>query len=303
MTRIGSLFSGAGGLDLAVEQVFGGTTAWHCENDPAASKVLTSHWPNTPNHTDVTTADWSTVEPVDVLCGGWPCQPFSKAGLKRGILDERALWPHVARAIRDLRPRIVVLENVSTVLRAGEFDRVAADLAETGYRFGWICLRACDIGAPHNRERTFIVGHVKHAELPTTPSPALHDNTKTLLLSTPQARDSKGVPTDGFNDKSLPRDILHLVDSWGKWDAAVNRWQKLTRPAPNATIPGLHGHKRPRLNPQFAEWLMGWPAGWVTDVDGLTRKDVLRIIGNGVVTQQAHAAILHVINETRSAAA
>lgn len=113
--RIGSLFSGAGGLDMAVEAVFGATTAWHCELDPAASKVLASHWPGVPNLGDITAIDWGSVavhgvgwdfQPIDILCGGWPCQPFSVAGKRKGINDDRALWPYVADAIRALRPRL-----------------------------------------------------------------------------------------------------------------------------------------------------------------------------------------------------
>jgi DNA (cytosine-5)-methyltransferase 1 len=116
MTRIGSLFSGAGALDTAVQSVFGGHIAWHCENDPAASKVLAHNWPDTPNLGDITTTDWTQVEPVDILTAGWPCQPFSLAGQRKGADDDRALWPHVARTVRLVRPRHVVLENVPAVL-------------------------------------------------------------------------------------------------------------------------------------------------------------------------------------------
>ena len=161
LMRIGSLFSGAGGLDRAVESVFGAELAWFSEIDPAASKVLAYRFPGVPNLGSVTEIDWAAVEPVDIVCGGWPCQPFSLAGKRKGINDERALWPHVAGAIRVLRPRFVVLENVSAVLTAGEFDRVAADLASCGYGIRWTCARASDVGAPHRRERLFVVAHAQ----------------------------------------------------------------------------------------------------------------------------------------------
>lgn len=154
--KLGSLFSGAGALDCAVAQVFGARTAWHCENDKAASKVLAHHWPGVPNLGDVTAVDWAQVEPVDILCGGWPCQPFSLAGKRKGADDKRVLWPEVDRAIRALRPRIIVLENVPAVL-GPEFSRVASTLAACGYEFRWACLRASDVGAPHRRERLFIL--------------------------------------------------------------------------------------------------------------------------------------------------
>src|SRR5690349_2521443 len=113
--RIGSLCSGYGGLDLAVEKVFGAETVWHAEIDAAASKVLAANW-DVPNHGDLTTTNWASVEPVDVVCAGWPCQPWSLAGKKKGASDERAIWPEIARAVRELRPRYVFLENVSAVV-------------------------------------------------------------------------------------------------------------------------------------------------------------------------------------------
>src|SRR5581483_5726033 len=112
--RIGSLFSGGGGLDLADEHVFGGRVVWHCENDPAASKVLAHRWPGVPNLHDITTVDWTQVEPVDVLCGGFPCQDISSAGKQAGMGagTRSGLWSDFARAIDALRPRWVVIENV-----------------------------------------------------------------------------------------------------------------------------------------------------------------------------------------------
>ncbi|MCZ4613327.1 DNA cytosine methyltransferase [Rhodococcus qingshengii] len=155
--RIGSLFSGYGGLDLAALQLFpGSSVAWHCEWDDAPAKILDHHWPTVPNHRDVTTLDWITVEPVDILTGGYPCQPFSAAGQRKGTDDERHLWPYVRDAIRLLRPRFTLLENVAGHRSLG-FDRVLGDLAEDGMHVRWTSLRASDIGAPHHRERLFIM--------------------------------------------------------------------------------------------------------------------------------------------------
>ena len=154
--RIGSLFSGAGGLDMAVEEVFGGTVVWQCEFNEAASKVLAHRYPGVPNFGDVTSIDWDTVEPVDVMCGGYPCQPFSAAGQRKGTDDERHLWPHFAEAIRRVRPRYVVLENVAGHRSMG-FDSVLGDLAAIGYVGSWCSVRASDVGAPHRRERVFIL--------------------------------------------------------------------------------------------------------------------------------------------------
>ena len=153
--KLGSLCSGAGGLDMAVEHVFGARTVWHCETDPAASKVLAHRWPGVPNYGDITSLDF-LAEPVDILTAGYPCQPFSHAGRRKGTDDERHLWPHVWEAIRRLQPRYTVLENVAGHRSLG-FDRVLGDLAESGHHVRWVSLRASDVGAPHQRERVWLL--------------------------------------------------------------------------------------------------------------------------------------------------
>jgi len=150
--KVGSLFSGYGGLDLAV----GGELAWYSEIEPAACKVMEAHYPGVPNLGDITQVDWAEVEPVDVITGGYPCQPFSSAGMRKGKHDERHLWPHVRDAISAIRPRRAVLENVRGHLTLG-FDIVLTDLAALGLSARWGVVRAADAGAPHNRARLFIV--------------------------------------------------------------------------------------------------------------------------------------------------
>lgn len=156
--RIGSLFSGAraGGLDMAVTEVFGGRVVWHSEVDEAAGKVLAHHYPDVPNLGDITNIDWHSVEPVDIMCGGYPCQPFSHAGQRKGADDERHLWPYFAEAIRRVRPGYVVLENVAGHRSMG-FGSVLGDLASIGYDAQWCSIRASDVGAPHRRERVFVL--------------------------------------------------------------------------------------------------------------------------------------------------
>ena len=156
--RIGSLFSGYGGLDLAAQQYFGGDLAWYSEIEPAACKILAAHHPIVPNLGDITVVNWATVEPVDVLTGGYPCQPFSTAGKREGQNDERHLWPFVAVAIDALRPRVVVLENVQGHLTLG-FGDVLAELSRMGYDARWGVVRASDAGAPHGRARIFVVAY------------------------------------------------------------------------------------------------------------------------------------------------
>ncbi|NKS42275.1 DNA (cytosine-5-)-methyltransferase [Rhodococcus hoagii] len=333
--RAGSLFSGYGGLDLAVQEVFGAEVVWHCEWEAAPSAILEHHWPGVPNLHDVTEVDWATVPPVDILTGGYPCQPFSAAGKRKGTNDERHLWPYVREAIRVLRPRYTVLENVAGHRSLG-FDRVLGDLAEDGMHVRWTSLRASDIGAPHHRERLFILvtlpdsegvrrGHGEAADLGSTDrevhsfgddrhgvahsendrrgqlddSPfgdaargrrlrvaaggdRLEDAPDTTNLGCEQGRQARGG-RDG------PPDDGSRIE-WGAYAPAVRRWERLTRPAPAPTEPNKNG--RPRLSAAFAEWMMGLPAGWVTDpAISISRAEQLKAIGNGVCPQQAVAAL------------
>ncbi|MCW3818615.1 DNA (cytosine-5-)-methyltransferase [Micromonospora sp. DR5-3] len=155
--RIGSLCTGYGGLDLAVELVLGGRLAWYAEVDRHARTVLEHHWPGVRNLGDIRTVDWTRIEPVDVLTAGFPCQDISNAGKRAGITGiHSSLWTSVVDAVRALRPPLVFVENVAALLRRG-FDVVAADLAALGYDTSWTCLRASDIGAPHRRDRLFLL--------------------------------------------------------------------------------------------------------------------------------------------------
>lgn len=185
--RIGSLFSGYGGLDLAAQAVYpDATPAWHVEFDDAPARILAHHWPEVPNMHDVTTVDWAAVEPVDILTGGFPCQDVSVAGRRAGMTDgtRSGLWSHMVRAIDELRPGLVVIENVgglfsaqadsrvepckyhlgdadggghAVLLRA--LDSVLGTLAALRYDAQWTTLRAADVGAPHGRLRVFITAH------------------------------------------------------------------------------------------------------------------------------------------------
>ncbi|MYS24679.1 DNA cytosine methyltransferase [Streptomyces sp. SID4948] len=154
--RLGSLCTGYGGLDMAVQAVIGGSPAWVADNDPGAARILAHHFPDVPNLGDITDTDWTTVPPVDVVLGGYPCQPFSSAGKRKGTADARHIWPHIATALRVLRPRLAVFENVAGHLSLG-FDTVLSDLAALGFDACWRTLRASDVGAAHQRNRLFVI--------------------------------------------------------------------------------------------------------------------------------------------------
>lgn len=150
--KIGSLCTGYGGLDQALN----GDLAWVSDIDRYANTFLEHRHPNVPNHGDLTAIDWSNVEPVDIITAGYPCQPFSVAGNRKGTNDERHIWPHIAAGIRALRPRAAFFENVAGHLSVG-LAEVLADLAEIRFDARWVSLRASDVGAPHKRERIFIL--------------------------------------------------------------------------------------------------------------------------------------------------
>lgn len=158
-----SLFSGIGGLELGLERA-GMTIVGQVEIDPFCRAVLAKHWPEVPRHDDVRTCvEWwrgQSRPPVHVVAGGFPCQPFSQAGRKRGTADERWGWPWMFDVVRALRPRYVLVENVAALLRdADAFGWVLSDLAGVGFDAEWGVLSACAVGAPHVRERLFLVAY------------------------------------------------------------------------------------------------------------------------------------------------
>lgn len=423
--RVGSLFSGYGGLDLAVTQVLGGRVAWHCDVDPDARRVLRHRWPGVPLYEDVATMDWPTVEPVEVLTGGFPCQDLSAAGRRVGMRpgSRSGLWTHMAYAIAQLGPRYVVIENVKGLLNAqahcdvepcpwclGDGRRsplralgaVLGDLAGLRYDAQWISVRAADVGAPHGRSRVFILatpadpggpgregegspaaGRAEPAagdprpcgagagDAPADPGrggvqrraepgglpgaegpgageglqrqrgrdaagdggPAPADDPRVergrgagLLPDRPagggrrRSPDDDGqAPPDDYGDgregqsagdgpqagaEGAYGDDAHgrgMAPEWGEYGPAVRRWERVFgRAAPSPTIPGPRGGQR--LNPVFAEWMMGLPLGHVTDVPGISRRAQLRLLGNGVVPQQAAAALRDLLDDAWRAA-
>jgi DNA (cytosine-5)-methyltransferase 1 len=181
--KIGSLFSGYGGLDLAVEEFTGGQTVWHVEFDQAPSKVLAKNFPGMRNYGDIRNVDWSKVEPIDILTGGFPCQDVSLAGRRAGMQQgtRSGLWSEFANAIEQLRPRLVVIENVRGLLNAKAISdleypdeildeaggtpilnaiaTVCGDLADLGYDAKWGLVPASAAGAPHQRNRIFITAY------------------------------------------------------------------------------------------------------------------------------------------------
>lgn len=161
MLTVGSLFSGVGGFDLGLERA-GFQVLWQVEIDDYANRVLAKHWSNVARFRDVRECGKHNLAPVDLICGGWPCQPHSLAGKRAASADKRDLWPEFIRIIRELRPRWVLGENVPGLCSSETgrfFGRVLRDLAECGLDAEWQVLPAWAFGAPHIRERVFIVAY------------------------------------------------------------------------------------------------------------------------------------------------
>lgn len=350
--RIGSLCTGYGGLDMATRAVFGGELAWWSDVEPGPIAAMEHHHPGVPNLGDLRLIDWAAIEPVDILTAGYPCQPFSNAGKRKGTDDPRHLWPWIAYGISVIRPRVVVLENVGAHLKRG-FRVVAADLAALGYRVSWTLLRASDVGAAHRRERLFIVAVAEDAdEQPrgerraAAPRQAAGGRAwadaggRGLRADSPADAESFGRGEGGGEpagvlrrpdapERGVSADALTLLPTpsavsygnnrggaagrvgkvrpslegivkavvaddfdWQEYEPAIRRWESaLGRPAPYPAARGPRGGIK--VAPAFGEWLMGLPEGHITDVPGLPINEQLKLVGNGVVPQQAERAIRH----------
>jgi DNA (cytosine-5)-methyltransferase 1 len=281
MLRVLDLFSGIGGFSLGLERTGGFKTVAFCEIEPYPRKVLAKHWPEVPCYHDVRelTADRLAADGIgiDVICGGFPCQDISVAGAGAGLAGERSgLWSEFARLIGELRPRFAIVENVSALLSRGLAD-VLGDLAALRYDAEWHCIPASAVGAPHRRDRIWIVGFdadCKHdgpvRTLPPWPDtePSRNGTGGTHLADAYGQRElqSQGSKCDkrewlGDGDKDVPDATRQLLD-----------WS------------GEAGQRRGR---QFANcdwWLSEPDVGRVAN--GVpSRVDRLKGLGNAVVPQ------------------
>lgn len=291
---VGSLFSGCGGLDMAVEEFFGAKTVWFSEVEPAAIKVYGHHNPSVPNLGDITKIDWTTAPKVDIVCGGSPCQDMSTAGVRAGMLNgtRSGLWENMREGIATLRPKYVVWENVKGAFSAKAYSdveqsegrvggiralgRVVGDLASLGYDCRWGVVRASDAGAPHRRERVFL--------LATRGGPWPSD--------APSTRRSSGTLSGCFEAQNTgpSSDCTDSYAGWGVYRVVMARWaSRLAALAPDP-IQGWSRNGYMRYNEDFAEWLMGLPNHY-TKVPGVSRRERMKALGNGVVPQQALLAL------------
>jgi DNA (cytosine-5)-methyltransferase 1 len=305
--KIGSLCTGYGGLDLAVETFFNAEMVWCAENDKYASKVIEARF-NKPNLGDIKQIDWSSIEPIDIITAGYPCQPFSHAGHRKGENDERHIWPHILKGISILRPKFIILENVRGHLSLG-FKEVLSDLAQNGYDAKWRIVRASDVGAPHQRARLFIIAYSNSEGLQRTWHKAndftdgLTSNTNCDACEESRRADreistkSRGLQAgqDIGQARSEHRCSCKVSCNTNNQYQSYNRemselggrfasrCEMSMQDIPNALVDD-------KLNAKFVEYMMGLPGGWVTDLD-LSRSQQLKMLGNGVVPQQAYYAL------------
>jgi DNA (cytosine-5)-methyltransferase 1 len=190
MLRIGSLFSGAGLCDLGFHQA-GFRHVFFCEIDPFCRAVLARHWPGVPIYRDIRDLRGADLPATDILAGGFPCQDVSCSGKRAGIRQgtRSGLWHEYARLIREIRPRYAVIENVMGLLSLG-IEAVLQDLAEVGYDAEWEVLSAADVGAPHKRERVFIIAY-PHRDL-TDP---VNGHVSPVLRDMGYQHESGGIPS------------------------------------------------------------------------------------------------------------
>lgn len=222
--KLGEICAGYGGLGLGLGLLVDVDTRWVADVDTGPSRILARHWPDAPNLGDITRIDWAAVEPVDVIAGGTPCQDLSNAGHRAGMRPgtRSGIWEAMAHAIEEIKPHVVVWENVAGAHSAAAYSRlesgpgrlgggagrpvlralgrVVGDLAGLGYDAAWESLRASDVGAPHRRERVFVLAWRPDAA-----------DTLRILCDRPRgARGRRHEPTDS---RRVTPDVTPPLDS------------------------------------------------------------------------------------------
>lgn len=321
--KIGSICSGYGGLDMATEQYFNAETVWMADLDKYSSLVIEQRW-KLPNLGDIKQVDWKSVESIDILTAGYPCQPFSNAGQRKGEKDERHLWPHIKEIISQIRPRIVFLENVRGHLTLG-FKEVLKGLAELGYDAKWTIVRASDVGAPHQRARLFIIAYSDSQtfEQSRRTNRAISEQTIEVIdrsdreingggtqtlqcsdsdcLGQPLGKDYSGKIRNQEQSQSQSASLGKISSNSDNQQLSSNRKvSKLGRRFDSRLEMSMRSIPDPlvdgKLNVKYVEYMMGLPEGWVTDLD-ISRAQKFKLLGNGVVPQQAFEALNRLFNE------
>lgn len=268
---------------MAVEAFYEAETVWMSDIDKAASKVIAERW-QLANLGDLKRVEWTSVEPIDILTAGYPCQPFSNAGKRKGANDTRHLWPEIRKVISILRPRIVILENVAGHLTLG-FKEVLEDLTQIGYDARWQVVRASEAGAPHQRSRLFVIAY---------PNGEAYDQSRRASKSIYGSTNEVINGSNWDEYRNCPSTIANSHNSGGIRSMSESR-RRFDTPFQMSMLNPPNPLVESKLNTKFVEYMMGLPTGWVTDLD-LSRNQQFRLLGNGVVPQQAYLA-LQILNK------
>jgi DNA (cytosine-5)-methyltransferase 1 len=322
----GSLFSGIGGFDLAA-QWMGWNNVFHCEWNEFGKKVLNYYWPNAISYDDITNTDFSIHrETIDILTGGFPCQPYSQAGKRLGKEDDRHLWPEMLRAIREIQPRYIVGENVFGIVNWNGglvFEEVQTNLEAEGYEIQPVVLPACAINAPHRRDRVWFVayrngtglqkerpeqqtaGVEQYGEL-DVPTPNSNISTKGSSRTSGEAERNGSGNDDESESRRQQTEQYFGCSNVLRTDTYTERKRQQEQGQP----------KRPVHTKTDSEWKASWAYddgrwptqspicsgndGFPEQLDGITfpkwRNESIKAYGNAIVPQVAFE-IFKVINE------
>ena len=285
--RHGSLFSGIGGFDLAA-QWMGWDNVFHCEWNPFGQRVLKYYWPNAKSYEDITQTDFTIHRgSIDILTGGFPCQPYSMAGKRKGKSDERHLWPEMLRAIREIAPRYIVGENVLGLVNWDGglvFDEVQADLESEGYEVAPVVIPAAAVNAPHGRDRVWFVAQ--------------------------NAMHSRCVQREFGEERTGVRQQRNI----GAGDTERICGEEMAGLTADTSIKRLEGRRRERIRLEqkcrYRNWnefptespICGGDDGISRELDGITfskwRAESIKAYGNAIVPQVAFQ-IFQAIEQTR----
>jgi len=295
--KVLDLFSGIGGFSLGLERA-GMETVAFCENDKFCQKVLAKHWPNVPVHNNIEELDGREYKgTVDLICGGFPCQPFSVAGQQRGKEDDRALWPEMLRVIREVEPAWIIGENVPGIINM-ELDNVLSDLEGAGYSCQTFVIPACAVDAKHRRDRVWIIA--SHTNFKSKPGGSQYEAERSRQLDVAHAnsglgnqqkeqiqagRNAANSSGEDVADTSIKR-LQGSEETGDSLGSGTNREQL------SARFGGVSGRDKPSAQPGMGGMVDG-VSRWMDEPEGIPRVigkvpdrvHRLKALGNAVVPQ------------------
>lgn len=271
MYKVLDIFSGIGGFSFGLEKS-GMKTVAFCEINPFCQKVLSKHWLDVPLFHDITLLGKKDLPQIDVIAGGFPCQDISIAGKKKGINAERSgLWTEFARLINEIRPKYAIIENVAN-LRSQGLARVIKDLWTIGYNAEWHCIPASAVGGPHRRDRIWIIAYTSIFNKERLPFREKEEESASGERNKDATYpDQQGLQGCGGLEEISPICTQTQISTYASF-RGVKQWQEEPLDVPRL--------KNGRLNPDWVEWLMGYPIGWT---EGGSFRERIMALGNSVV--------------------